>query len=284
MKKRLLCFLMKNNHVYNVGDDNIFKQDRNCYIVTKYGSMVRPIIFYDKRCNGALIVEQELIGDFKDLIYFLSDKSNSKVYLRGFSRAIIGEILGLVIKKRTIIEKQKDFILASSNRLTQECRIIANYIIEEINKYNQGKQFREQISMHARKLQKLLYLCDIEHMREYDGTPMFNDEFYAWPSGPVIPEIYYKYTCTQTQYGEMKPLDDTVAISMTQEMKSIVDRVLAKIKESDTLDIEAICKINNGPWAQAFDTNDEEHNQIISKESMYNYYRENKKKIRKKII
>ena len=284
MKKRLLCFLMKNNQVYNIGDDNIFNQDKNCYIVTKYGSMAQPVIFYDKKYNGTSIVEQELIGGYKELIEFLSHKSNSKIYLRGFSRATIGRILRLVIEKQTTNEKQKSFIFESSDRLSQECKVITNYIIEEVNKYNQGKQFREQIMMHARKLQKLLYLCDIEHMRKYEGKPMFNDNFYAWPTGPAIPEIYYKYNCVQSQYGEMKPLYDDVKISITKEMKSIVDGVIEEIKELDTLDIERICRVDNGPWAQVYDFDDKEHNQIISKEAIYDYYKLDKKKVKKRMI
>jgi len=274
MKKRLLCFLMKNNHVYNVNDDNIFKQDKNCYIVIKYGSMIHPIIFYDRKCNGTSIVEQQLIGGYKDLIEFLSYNSNSKVYLRGFSRAIIDEIL------RLVIEEQSSREIEGYNKLSQECRVTANYIIEEVNKYNKEKQLMEQIIMNTRKLQKLLYLCDIEHMKEYDGKPMFSDKFYAWPNGPVIPELYYKYM--QLQDGDMMPLYDGVSISITEEMKSIADRVIDENKESDTIDIEAICKVDNGPWAQVFDAYDKEHNQIISKESIYNHYKQDKKKIRKR--
>lgn len=274
MKKRLLCFIMKNNQVYNICDDNIFKQDKNCYIVTKYGSMAHPIIFYDKKYDGTAIVQQELIGGYNELIEFLSDKSNSKVYLRGFNRATIGRILRLVIEKQSARE------IKLYNKLSQECRVVTNYIIEEVNKYNQGKQFMEQISMHTRKLQKLLYLCNIEHMREYDGTPMFSDKFYAWPNGPVIPELYRKYMSLQD--GPMMPLYDGVAITITNEMKSIIDRVLEEMKELDTLDIEAICKVDNGPWAQVFDANDEEHNQVISKEKMYNYYKQDKKKARRR--
>jgi len=293
MKKRLLCFIMKNNQVYNIGDDNIFKQDKNCYIVTKYGSMAHPAIFYDEKYNGTTIVEQELIGGYKELIEFLSDKSNSKVYLRGFNRSTIGRIHRLVIEKQSNentksninddgnkVDLEQIIINMYSTGLSQKCRMVANYIIDEFNKNNEGKSFREQISLSPRKLQKLLYFCDVEHMKSYNGVPMFRDVFYAWPSGPVIPRIYYKYM--QWQDGKMNPINVGINTTITGEMKLIIDRVLEEVKQLDITEMEAICRADDGPWAQAYDANDKEHNQIISKESMYNYYRENKKKIRKR--
>ena len=98
MKKRLLCVLMKNNHIYNVGDDNIFKQDKNCYIVTKYGSMALPLIKYDKIIDRKVIEKNMHIGGYYELIDFLKVKSTDRVYLRGFNRATIGIIFRLVLE------------------------------------------------------------------------------------------------------------------------------------------------------------------------------------------
>lgn len=163
---------------------------------------------------------------------------------------------------------------------TQECRVVANYIIEMINKHNEGKLYSERIFMTVKRLQKLLYFCDVNHMKEYNGLPMFNDLFCAWPSGPVIPSIYDEYL--QYQNGVIKPIYDDLVISITSQKAYIVDKVLEDTKDIDTFDLVKICRVDNGPWDQVFDANDKEHNQIISKEEMYNYYRENKKKIRKR--
>lgn len=293
MEKRLLCFIMKNNKIYNIGDDSIFKQDKNCFIVTKYGSMAQPAIFYDEKYNGMPIVEQELIGGYNELIEFLSDKSNSKIYLRGFSSATISIILRLVIEKQSDkniksninddgnkVNLEQLSINLGPTGLSQECRIVANYIIDEFNKNNKGKPFREQNYLYPRKLQRLLYFCDVEHMKTYNGISMFRDVFYAWPSGPVIPKIYLKYIPYQN--GQICPITAGINTIITGEMKAIIDRVLEETKELDITDMDAICKADNGPWAQVFDANDKEHNQIISKGDMYNYYKLEKKKIRKK--
>ena len=75
---------------------------------------------------------------------------------------------------------------------------MADYIIDEINKYNQDKPFRDKVLLSTRRLQRLLYFCETEYMIKNNGTPLFEDEFYAWPSGPVIEKIYYAYVQEQS--------------------------------------------------------------------------------------
>jgi len=50
--------------------------------------------------------------------------------------------------------------------LTLKCMAVANYIIDEINKYNEDKPFREKILLSVRRLQKLLYFCETEYMKK----------------------------------------------------------------------------------------------------------------------
>jgi len=42
------------------------------------------------------------------------------------------------------------------------------------------------------KLQKLLYYMQGFHLAVF-GTPLFNNDIYAWQYGPVVPEVYHKY-------------------------------------------------------------------------------------------
>lgn len=266
---RLLCVLMKNCHIYNVENDNIFIQDKNCYIVTKYGSMTRPFICYDRKVGGKTIDSEMVIGGYNELLRFLDTKSNSKIYFRGFNIATICKILRIVMENRDNKIEQKKAI-SNSDELSQECRLVANYIIEEVNKYNKDKLYGEQFFIFVMTLQKLLYYCDIEHMKEHNGTPLFSDQFYAWPNGPTIPGLYNKYT--QCKYGKIYPVYDGITMTITDEMKSIADKILEEYKNFSSVDIEEECKVNDGPWAQVFDANGKKYTQVISKEEMYNYY------------
>ncbi|PKE22794.1 MULTISPECIES: Panacea domain-containing protein [Staphylococcaceae] len=58
------------------------------------------------------------------------------------------------------------------------------------------------------KLQKLIYLCYEDFMRK-TGVPLFKDEIYAFPLGPVIMNVYNKYTGGQKEYIELEE-DDSV--------------------------------------------------------------------------
>ena len=88
--------------------------------------------------------------------------------------------------------------------MTVMCIAAANYLIEKTNEYNKDRDFRNRIRMSGKRLQKLLYFSDIEHMKRYNIS-MLRDEFFAWPSGPVIPSVYMRFI--QYQSGEMRPAE-----------------------------------------------------------------------------
>lgn len=154
--------------------------------------------------------------------------------------------------------------------MTSKCRAVANYIIDELNKYNTRKQFTERVLLSTKRLQKLLYLCDIEYMKRNYGHPMFEDNFYAWPSGPVIPNVYCFYV--QFSNGEMRPSYIGDMITLSKETKTVIDLVLESTNDLYTIDLVNMSSVVGGPWAKVFDPNDHKHEQIISKDDIYNYY------------
>ena len=147
---------------------------------------------------------------------------------------------------------------------------VADYIIEEVNKYNQDKSFRDKVLLSTRRLQRLLYFCETEYMLKNNGTPLFEDEFYAWPSGPVIEKIYYAYI--QEQNGEMNPyhLDDEPTV--TNDVKAIIDKILEATRDLDTSELMEMSKIDGGPHSKVFVKEDKNHGQVVSKEETYLYY------------
>ena len=116
MKQRLLCFLMKNNHIYNVCDDNLLKKDKNCYIVTKYGSMAHPLIKYDKIIDRKVQEKNMYIGGYYELIDFLKINSIDRIYLRGFNRATIGRVFRLVIESNDNKLLEKDQVMVKKRK------------------------------------------------------------------------------------------------------------------------------------------------------------------------
>ena len=155
--------------------------------------------------------------------------------------------------------------------ITRKCRAVANYIIEEINKFNESKSLREQVMISGRRLQKLLYFCNIEYMKIHNGETLFEDYFYAWPTGPVVPGIYYVFV--PISIGKYIPMIyEGEKLELTSKEKTIIDKVLKQTHELDSRDLINITNINGGPWQQLYNEQDPEHNQIIPKEEIYNFY------------
>lgn len=154
--------------------------------------------------------------------------------------------------------------------LTLKCRAVANYILEEVKKFNEGKKLREQVLMSNKRLQKILYFCEVEYMRRNNGKKLFDDEFYAWPSGPVIEYIYHQFI--QYQDGELPPKYVKNEPTLAEDIKIIIDQILEATKDLDTSDLTKVSNIPNGPYSKVFNEKDKEHKQIISKKDMYSYY------------
>ena len=131
--------------------------------------------------------------------------------------------------------------------MTVMCIAAANYLIEKTNEYNKGRDFRNRIRMSGKRLQKLLYFSDIEYMKRYN-TPMLRDNFYAWPSGPVIPSVYIRFI--QYQSGE----SSTIGVDTSKLVKA--------------------SHAEGGPWDCVYNAFDKDHDQIVEKKKMREFYKD----------
>lgn len=163
-------------------------------------------------------------------------------------------------------------------RLTPLCYSVASYIAESINNYNIDKTINEKIFINGNKLQKILYFCDIEYMKSNNGISMFEDEFYAWPKGPVIPDIYYLFFLTSG--GEMHSLTYQRE-PLTINIKETIDRVLDSMGSLNTIDLINLTQVEGGPWSKVYNKDAKNHEQIISKKEMFKFYSKEKNKKQK---
>lgn len=152
--------------------------------------------------------------------------------------------------------------------MTIMCIAAANYLIERTNEYNEGKTFRERILMSGKRLQKLLYFSDVAYLTTH-GERMLRDVFYAWPSGPVIPSVYTKFI--QYQSGEMRPAECENK-SLTEQEKNILDLVFEATITRPTAELIKASHVTGGPWASAFDKDDNDHQQVVCEKKMQQFY------------
>lgn len=158
------------------------------------------------------------------------------------------------------------------SKLTPLCYSAAIYIAENINNYNIDKSLKEKIFINGNKLQKILYFCDIEYMKSNNGISMFEDDFYAWPKGPVIPEIYSMFFLNDKGVMLYPPYQKEL---LTINMKKTIDKVLELMGSFDTLELINLTQVEGGPWSKVYNKDDKKHEQIISKEEMFKFYSNN---------
>ena len=134
--------------------------------------------------------------------------------------------------------------------ITSKCRAVANYIIEKTNEYNEDETFREQVMMSCKRLQRLLYFCNVKYLILHNGEFLFEDDFYAWPTGPVIPGIYYVFV--PYLVGKNIPRYEGKRLKLTREEMSIIDKILEQTQELDTIDLINITNVTDGLWEKFY--------------------------------
>ena len=125
--------------------------------------------------------------------------------------------------------------------MTNKCKTISNYIINEVNLYNKDKDLNNTVFLSTKRLNKILFFCDLRYMLLNNGKPMLDDKFYVWSSGPVIPELYREYLCFQD--GEMKTIR-VEEVFLDDEIKEIIDEILEITKNLDTIELINLSKLD----------------------------------------
>lgn len=157
----------------------------------------------------------------------------------------------------------------NKDRDMPKCYAAANRIINRTNaqnvwRYELGKP---KVKLTGKRLQKILYLCQLFWYIDHKDTDMFEEDFVAWPNGPAIPEIYDFWSVWQE--GDMNPCS-FVKHELSKEEANIINIIV-----DNTIDIstEAIIDYTHtpfGPWEQVYKS-DQRQYKVISKDRMKKY-------------
>lgn len=154
--------------------------------------------------------------------------------------------------------------------MTKKCQLIINYIIYKTYQYNLDKEFSEQILMSVNRIQRLLYLIQLEYMHHFN-KPIIEDDFTAWPTGPAIGKVYYDNQNRDSYfYNLLFNNQELELLSKTLDKKEIktIDNILEYTNTIDTLDLSKIVCSVNELWTINFNPNSELLSETISKQSM----------------
>lgn len=149
------------------------------------------------------------------------------------------------------------------------CYSAANRIINRTNAHNEwriSELGKPRIKLTGKRLQKILYLCQLFWYIDHDESNMISEDFVAWPNGPIIPKIYDCWSVYQD--GDMSPYR-YVKYTLSEEEADLINRVVDNTVDIPTEAIIDYIQSSNGPWEQAFKNNQG----VISKKSIKQYIR-----------
>jgi uncharacterized phage-associated protein len=146
---------------------------------------------------------------------------------------------------------------------------ISDYIIFRIK--SEG-----DMDLNTLKHQKLLFYVQAWYLAFFE-QPLFEEDFQAWIHGPVNREIYDLYKDNKNLYSELTIEDckEIGAIVLTDAEKSHIDIILDNYAKYSSTQLEYMTH-NELPWIEARQgvSPYERCENIISKETMKNYYKE----------
>ena len=130
-------------------------------------------------------------------------------------------------------------------------------------------------SMSSMKLQKLCYYSQVWSL-VWDDAPLFDEDFQAWATGSVCPELFFKIFF-KIKNKPLVSINDITGEEgdLTDNQKDTIDRVLEHYGDHTALWLSQLTQIEE-PWKIArkgIPSGVSRYN-IITKENMAMYYGE----------
>ena len=107
-----------------------------------------------------------------------------------------------------------------------------------------------RVKLTGKRLQKLMYLCQLFWYIDHEESKMISEDFQAWPNGPVIPQIYDHFSVYQD--GDMCPLLNLGNHSLSDEEATLINTVVDNTIDIPTEAIIDYTHRSDGPWAQVY--------------------------------
>lgn len=118
--------------------------------------------------------------------------------------------------------------------------------VMRLAKYIVQKCYQDGHPISNLQLQKILYFLQIMYGRSTEGKKLlFQDNFKALPYGPVIPDVYNKFS----RYGG-RVIEETFnePAPCSQEVINFVDQAVSFLREKTPWELVKISQAEGSPW------------------------------------
>lgn len=121
----------------------------------------------------------------------------------------------------------------------------APYSVTDIARYVVSKCYRDGRPVSNLQLQKMLYFLQILFLEAFE-VPLFDEEFEAWPYGPVMPSVYRKFSMFGGSPIQMSFTGADRPIK--RDHRSFLDAAIEVLRGKSPWDLVRISHADNSPW------------------------------------
>lgn len=133
----------------------------------------------------------------------------------------------------------------------------------KIAKYLINLKFTEGSPINNNRVQMLLYLAQGQSYRLY-GIPVFEENFYAWKQGPVIPDVYWIYS------GYLNTnIRCRYEIKLDNITTELLNDLLTRLDNFDNNTLQQIVCEKDSPWDKYYN---EKQLTVIPKKQIKKYF------------
>lgn len=163
--------------------------------------------------------------------------------------------------------------LEKHNEKIPKCIAVANRIINRTNAYNMWRVENGQpkVKLNGRRIQKLLYLCQLFWYVDHKYSDMITEDFQAWACGPAIPVLYNYFMVLQD--SDMLPVRRGDIYILSDEERDLINQVVDNTIDISTEEMIDYTHSPDGPWALVYKNYQGAHD-IIPKENIKRYIRD----------
>lgn len=123
-------------------------------------------------------------------------------------------------------------------------------------------------NMTNMRVNKLLFFAQGWSLARRQGKPLFQEDFYAWDFGPVVPAVYHKYKIAGR--GKIQDVDnDNYDEHFSEEETQLLIDVLREYSGISTSGLVSMSHKNGSPWDNVYECG---KNNLIPKEDIRAYF------------
>ena len=133
----------------------------------------------------------------------------------------------------------------NKNMKDEEEKMNTPYSAMNLSKYIIDFCYKNNCPVSNLKLQKMLYFLQVDSYQN-NSTLLFDEGIYAWPYGPVVPEVYRRYS----GYGGAT-IHNEYEIQNKEKYACLNEKILF-LAQYDSWDLVGVSHKEDGPWDRVY--------------------------------